>query len=77
MLYKDTVQISTHDVKKAINKLQVFGPGFRIISVDGVSMVVTIPVELEVDHIILLDLAKKCRKDIPKYSLTTKFVQEQ
>lgn len=43
-------EISEEDVKRAVSKLQILGSGFRIYEINGKSMVISVPMELNKDH---------------------------
>lgn len=52
-------EISPEDVYAAIKKLRNLGGGYQVVTVNGKKMVVSVPMELNVDHIQLLTLAQK------------------
>lgn len=51
--------IVTSDVVTAIEKVKVLGNGFRLVSVSGATMVLSVPTELSTDTIALLSLSRK------------------
>lgn len=51
------MEISTDDVRRAIGKVKSLGTGFGIIQVGEQQMVVSVPVELNFDHIAVLNSA--------------------
>ena len=54
-----TTEVSLQDVHKAVEKLSVLGGGFRIIKMaSNVEYVVSVPMELNIDHEELLDEAQ-------------------
>lgn len=46
------------DVRRATRKLSILGNGFRILEVGGLSMVVSVPLELNKDHEELLEISQ-------------------
>eukprot|EP00742_Colponemidia_sp_Colp-10_P005400 GILJ01005769.1.p1 GENE.GILJ01005769.1~~GILJ01005769.1.p1 ORF type:complete len:271 (-),score=35.54 GILJ01005769.1:283-1095(-) len=51
--------IGEDDVKRAIQKLQILGNGFKLISVGIKKVIVSVPVELNRDHNTVLDVAEE------------------
>lgn len=47
-------QICEDDIERAVKKLAAFGDGFRLIKVGSAKMVVSVPVELNQDHMAVL-----------------------
>lgn len=52
-------EISKDDIKRAVQKVNVLGNGFELVKAGGMDMVVTVPIEFNYDHSILLSLAQK------------------
>lgn len=52
------IQTSEEDIKRAVNKLSVLGNGFKIINLSNISMIISVPMELNVDHESLLQLSQ-------------------
>lgn len=46
--------ISLDDVKRAVDKLAVLGGGYRLVSLSGEQYLLSVPVEMNVDHTLLL-----------------------
>jgi ESCRT-II complex subunit VPS22 len=55
---KSRQSVSIDDIKRAIEKLNVLGGGYRIIKVAGRPMLLSVPVELSTDHFELLSIAQ-------------------
>jgi ESCRT-II complex subunit VPS22 len=53
-----TKQYSQDDIKTAINKLTKLGGGFRTIQLGNSTMIVSVPMELDNDHMELMSLAQ-------------------
>ncbi|CAM2115392.1 unnamed protein product [Caretta caretta] len=51
--------VSQDDLIRAIKKLKVLGSGFGIIPVGGTYLIQSVPAELNMDHTVVLQLAKK------------------
>ena len=51
--------VKKDDVKRAVKKLEVLGDGFRLIKAGSKYFVQSVPLELNTDHISLLELAKE------------------
>lgn len=52
-------RISCEDIEQSIRKLKVLGSGFDILRVGSNNMVVSVPVELNTDHTLVLTLGQK------------------
>jgi len=52
-------QISAEDVKRAVEKLAVLGGGFRLVNIAGKLFIISIPVELNMDHEELIQEAQR------------------
>lgn len=50
--------ISEDDVQRAIQKVAVLGEGFKVLTVGSVRMVLSVPVEMNEDHIAILQAAQ-------------------
>lgn len=53
------ILISREDVLRAIEKISVLGNGFKIVKMSGFQMVVSVPMEINVDHQTLLENANE------------------
>jgi ESCRT-II complex subunit VPS22 len=54
---QSTVQVSTSDIQIAIEKLGTLGGGFRTVLVGDTTMVISVPTELDNDHMQILTIA--------------------
>lgn len=56
-------QVSASDITVAVQKLGKLGGGFRIMQVGKSSMVVSVPAELDSDHMSIMAIASSCNAD--------------
>lgn len=56
-------KISTADINLAIEKLAKLGGGFRVVQVGNATMVVSVPTELDNDHMQVMQLAAETARD--------------
>jgi len=70
--------ISTEDIKIAINKLKQLGTGIEIHGVGDNQIIQSVPGELNMDHTMVLELAQKVKdeKFIKIFSLNLFFIKE-
>lgn len=73
--FNDKVSISDEDIRRAVEKIQTLGHGFRIITRSSVKLLVSIPLELNKDHEELLDIAASTQQGLGDYVGT--FVTEE
>lgn len=52
-----TSDISKSDIKSALDQIAILGNGYRMLEIGGVEMVVSVPVELQTDHIDIMRFA--------------------
>ena len=55
----NALEISADDVERAVKQLRVLGSGFKVVEVGARKMVVSVPVELNRDHSLLLFAAQQ------------------
>ena len=55
----NALEISDDDVERAVKQLQVLGSGFKVVTAGARKMVVSVPVELNRDHSLLLFAAQQ------------------
>lgn len=55
---KKTEKYSTQDIQTAISKLSTLGGGFRTLQVGSSTMIVSVPTELDNDHMAIMTLAQ-------------------
>jgi ESCRT-II complex subunit VPS22 len=69
---QSTMNVSTSDIQIAIDKLGTLGGGFRTVSVGEKTMVVSVPTELDNDHMQILTIAQGSDNgdDTPNAGLT-------
>ncbi len=59
-------EISEDDVLKAVKKIKVLGTGFQVIDVNSTPIVVSVPMELNTDHIFIVSKAKVGLQNMPQ-----------
>lgn len=55
---KSRSSVSIEDIQRAVEKLAVLGSGFRILPIGNTLMIVSVPVQLNKDHELLLEIAR-------------------
>lgn len=50
--------LAMDDINKAVDKLHVLGSGFRVIKMSGVPMILSVPLEINTDHELMIDAAQ-------------------
>jgi ESCRT-II complex subunit VPS22 len=73
--FKQKIEITGEDIKKSIDKLRILGNGFQIIETEEISLVVSVPLELNKDHIEIFSIAHDEMKCLGK-SFSEVFVSE-
>jgi ESCRT-II complex subunit VPS22 len=62
--------ISLDDVKRAVDKLAVLGGGYRLVSLSGEQYLLSVPVEMNVDHTLLLQRVSAAAAAAPATPVT-------
>ncbi|KAI3379630.1 hypothetical protein SNEBB_001795 [Seison nebaliae] len=65
--------ICEDDVQRTVDKLSVLGNGFQLMKLSNITMIRSLPIELSMDHLRLIELAKKRHGQISLSSLEDEF----
>lgn len=57
---KSRAKITIEDIKRSIEKIGILGGGFKIITSEGREMLLSVPMEFNMDHELLLREAQQC-----------------